>query len=240
MRLLNIANEKKRDAQVGFESLKEKTTIEMVLADGTPKICTRALRATVPTSLESLLAQYGSIVNVAQSIATGDPEVDVERFGIMLPKVRRIYLTEAGSVAYCVNVEEVVHHLDGSIKETRLYQPAESNISGDAPLRWTGKMMTKTQAARMFIFTHTYQIRHVNGLTFDFLYDMAKQLHESNSMMLLGAGPKGNAPLIMSLGGTAYRAFLEGRVDGDRYCLAMHLSNLEMKVPVASQRGGDV
>jgi len=50
--------------------------------------------------------------------------------------------------------------------------------------------------------------------------------------MLLGAGPKGNGPVVMSQGGTAYRAFLEGRVDGECYCLALHLSNLEMKVPV--------
>jgi len=91
--------------------------------------------------------------------------------------------------------------------------------------------MPKAKAARMFIFTHTYQVQHINGLTFDFLFDMAKQLQESKAMMLLGAGPKGNGPVIMSQGGTPYRAFLEGRVEGEKYCLLLHLSNLEMKAP---------
>jgi hypothetical protein len=231
MRLLNLSNEKKRDAQVGFESLKEKSTIEMVLPDGTPRVSGRALRATLATGLESLLANHSSPAELAQAIVSGDPEVDIEQFGMMLPKTRRVYLTTSGSVAYCVNLEELVHQPDGSVKETRPYQPAESNITGDTPLRWTGKLMPKAQAARMFIFIHTYQIKHVNGLTFDFLFEMAKQLHDANSMLLLGAGPKGNGPVVMSNGGTSYRAFLEGRVDGERYCLALHLSNLEMKAP---------
>jgi len=232
MRLLNLSNEKKRDAQVGFESLKEKSTIEMTLSDGILKQSGRALRATMTTSLEPLLAVHGSAAEVAQAVIDGDPEIDIEQFGMLLPKTRRVYLTTSGSVAYCVNLEEVVHTPDGSVKEIRPYQPTEANITGEIPLRWTGKLMPKAQAARMFIFTHTYQVKHVNGLTFDFLFDMAKQLHESNSMMLLGAGPKGNGPVVMSQGGTAYRAFLEGRVDGECYCLALHLSNLEMKVPV--------
>ena len=56
-------------------------------------------------------------------------------------------------------------------------------------------MFPKNQALRKFVFARTYQLRHVNGLTFDFLYEMAKKLHDSNSMMLLGGGEKGNAPL---------------------------------------------
>ena len=85
----------------------------------------------------------------------------------------------------------------------------------------------------MFMFKKSYQVQHVNGLTFDFLYDMAKKLHEANAMMLLGAGAKGVEPLVMANGGTPYRAFLEGRVEGDRYALILRLTNLELKeIPV--------
>ena len=42
-------------------------------------------------------------------------------------------------------------------------------------------------------------------------------------------GPKGVGPLVMANGGTSYRAFLEGRVDGDRYALILRLTNLELK-----------
>ena len=47
--------------------------------------------------------------------------------------------------------------------------------------------------------------------------------------MLVGAGPKSNQPLIFQRNGSAYRGFLEGRTQGDKYCLLLHLSNLELK-----------
>ena len=90
-------------------------------------------------------------------------------------------------------------------------------------------MIPKSKAVKMFAFTRKYQIRHINGLTFDFLQDIARELHEKDVLMLLGAGSNGIGPLVMSTGGTPYRAFLEGRVDGDRYCLLLHLTNLELK-----------
>jgi len=46
-----------------------------------------------------------------------------------------------------------------------------------------------------------YQIQHVNGLTYDFLFDMAKKLAEADSMMLVGGGQKGIDPLVMANGG---------------------------------------
>ena len=69
----------------------------------------------------------------------------------------------------------------------------------------------------------------MNGLTFDFLFDMAKSLHEKESLMMLGAGEKGNEPLVFQDGGKSYRAFLEGRVKGGSYLLLLHLSNLELR-----------
>jgi len=48
-------------------------------------------------------------------------------------------------------------------------------------------------------------------------------------MMLLGGGAKGNEPIVMAGGGTPYRAFLEGRVDGDKYALILRLTNMELK-----------
>ena len=73
------------------------------------------------------------------------------------------------------------------------------------------------------------QMQHVNGLTYDFLFDMAKKLAEADSMMLVGGGQKGTDPIVMANGGTPYRAFLEGRVDGDRYALILRLTNMELK-----------
>ena len=55
------------------------------------------------------------------------------------------------------------------------------------------------------------------------------KLAEADSMMLVGGGQKGVEPLVMSNGGTPYRAFLEGRVEGDRYALILRLTNMELK-----------
>jgi hypothetical protein len=89
----------------------------------------------------------------------------------------------------------------------------------------------KAEACRKFVFSGKVQLRHVNGLTYDFLYGMARELEAKQSLMLLGAGPKSNQPLILRRGGTPYRGFLEGRTQGDRYLLILHFSNLELKAP---------
>ena len=94
--------------------------------------------------------------------------------------------------------------------------------------------MKKSEVYNKFVFASKSQIVHVNGLTYDFLFGIAKELEEKESLMLLGAGPKGAQPLIFHRGGTPYRGFLEGRTQGDKYCLLLHLSNMEFKVPEAA------
>jgi len=57
--------------------------------------------------------------------------------------------------------------------------------------------------------------------------------------MLLGAGESGKDPLVMQMNGSPYRGFLEGRVDGERYILLLHLSNMELKMPATAPAGGE-
>lgn len=79
------------------------------------------------------------------------------------------------------------------------------------------------------------QIEHVNGLTFDFLYSMAKELEEAESLLLVAGGPKANQPLVFRRSGVAYRGFLEGRTQGEKYALVLHLSNMELKIPTETE-----
>ena len=60
---------------------------------------------------------------------------------------------------------------------------------------------------------------------------MAKDLDKRNALLLIRGGEKGDQPVVMNRGGKPYNAFLEGRVDGDSYCLILHLSNMELKRP---------
>ena len=92
-------------------------------------------------------------------------------------------------------------------------------------------MIPKREAIRKFVFVQKMQLAHINGLTYDFLYGMAKELEAKDSLLLLGAGPKSNQPLILRRNSMPYRGFLEGRTRGETYRLVLHLSNLELKAP---------
>ena len=72
--------------------------------------------------------------------------------------------------------------------------------------------MPKASVAVNFAFKRTIQVRHVDGLTYDYLYEMAKELHDESVMDLNGAGQSGKDPLIFQANGMPYRGFLEGRV----------------------------
>ena len=229
MRKLNISNEKKRDAQVGFEGRIPKSKIQQVLSGNRNRKNVRFLKSNMETDLDQLLSIHGDLAELVEVMISSDPEVDIEQTGRTITNTRKIYLGSENRIVYNLFEQEIVFDPDGTEKERRDFVSSQANISADTPLRWTGKLIPKDKAAKMFVFSRKYQIRHVNGLTFDFLYDMAKQLNESNSMMMIGGGEKGNEPLIFSNGGVSYRGFLEGRIQGEAYCLILHLSNLELK-----------
>ena len=100
----------------------------------------------------------------------------------------------------------------------------QSNINEENIVKWTGKFIPKVKLYNKVILSSKYQIKHVNGLTFDFLFNIAKLLHEKESFMIMGGG-KGDEPLVFNDGGKPYRSFLEGRIKDKSYCLILHLSN---------------
>jgi hypothetical protein len=227
MRGLNLMNDKQRDAIVGFTPHTKHSAIQMVMAHGREKRNIQFVKTT--RGIDALLRRYHSLEAVGDAIAAGDPEIDIETSGRIIGGTHKLYLTAKGETAYRVQLVQVVRNPDGSEKERREASKAQANINTDIPLRWTGREFPKAEALRKFIFTRNYQLRHTSGLSYDFLYDMAKQLHERNVMMLVGAGKKGNEPVVLSLGGTSYRGFLEGRVCEKKYTLILHLTNMELK-----------
>lgn len=228
MRKINISNEAKRNAEVAFGTTFHRPTPIFKTADGLRAINERRVRNTMITADDALISLYGE--NLTDALINGDPEIDMEKFGKKVEGIKKVYLTQEGKVAYGVTLNEHIYLPDGTEKEVRPEQTTEANIAiDDVPLKWTGKLIPRKKIMRMFVFKKSYQLQHINGLTYDFLYDMAKKLADSDSMMLIGGGVKGVAPLVMANGGTPYRAFLEGRVDGDKYALILRLTNLELK-----------
>jgi hypothetical protein len=179
--------------------------------------------------MRSLLQEYGSLEKIREAIIKGDPEIDIESTSRFIKGTRRVYLTGKNEIAYSISQVQVQYSADGKETERRELSKSPSNIAVDIPIKWTGKEFPKDEAIRKFVFTKKYQLRHTSGLTFDFLFNMAKYLHDQNTMMFVGGGQKGTDPIILNAGGEPYRGFLEGRISGNSYCLILHLSSMEIK-----------
>jgi hypothetical protein len=233
MRNIKIANAAGRDADIKY--------VGPPLAHPAPRpglpghpIRFRRYLLSAPTGLHAALqAAHGE--DYAQALVDGDPEVDVEKVGREIVPSAKVFLTSDGEVMHAVpTVVEVITDPDGTERERREPTNQPSNVTAELPVVWTGKTMAKREAVRRFVFTRTLALRHTNGLSFDFLHAMAKELAESGEVVLVGAGKGGKQPLVLQENGTPYRGFLEGRVDGERFALLLHLSNMELKRPAAA------
>jgi hypothetical protein len=191
----------------------------------------RLLRGTLDHDAAAIARKAGGADKVSEALITADPEVDLETYGSILGPTSRVYLDADAQVVTHVDEIEIVKNPDGSEKERRPRRPSAANTSTEVPLRWSGKLLRKADIFNRFIFAAKLQITHTNGLTYDFLYAMAKELEAAESMLLVGGGAKSNQPLVFYRGGTQYRGFLEGRTQGEKYSLVLHLSNLELRRP---------
>ncbi len=241
-RLVSIADAKKRDAQIQLDSAIKREVVKWVAADtGVPVRLERLIKATEKTTYEALSRQYeGDDEKLARALVEGDPEVDLEQIGRRLGNATRVWVGPEGQVLYAARVLMVVTTPEGAEKSRADFVDVEATVGEEQPpLLWSGRMIPAADVVRRFALVRKLQLRHVNGLTFDFLHEMAKTLHDAGKLLVLGAGPKAQLPLIFSTNGAPFRGFLEGRVDGEAYKLVLHLSNLELKRVVALASSGD-
>ena len=231
---INISNSKDRDAVVVAESVRSSQTVRWVDDEGRQASTIRVLKAPRERSVDALKGQDDS-VDVSKLLIEDDPEVDFENTGRFLQETSRVFVDPDGNIVHRVQRFEIVRNPDGSERSRQPKQVIVPNMAGEIPLKWSGVFVKKAEAIRRFVIGNKLQLIHINGLTYDFLFGMAKELEEKESLMLVGAGPKSNQPLILQRGGSPYRGFLEGRTKGEEYCLILHLSNLELKAPAESQ-----
>lgn len=227
---INISNPKNRDAVVATEGVAPKRDIRYVDDTGKPVETRKLLKTDVTHDLPELLKKKKKLEKVADALIKDDPEIDIEQFGMFLTDTSRVYVTKKG-IVHLVEEFEIITNPDGTVRDRRPRVKAQQNLNGEFPIKWTGKYIKKEEAINKFVFTNKKQLVHVNGLTFDFLFDMAKELDKRKSLLLIRGGEKGNEPIVQNRGGKPYNAFLEGRVKNDSYCLIMHLSNMELKKP---------
>jgi hypothetical protein len=228
MKVINIADEKQRNSRVALDNKKRAQYTRRVDQTLQPVDGVRIVKGSLETDLTSLTREI-TVEELSQKLIDADPEIDLELFGKRIDGTVRIYLNSDNQPAGAVHLKERVFSAAGEMTEERDLREIEANINGESPLKWTGRLLPKLECVKKFAFTNAYQIKHVDGLTFDFLYNMAKDLEEKQSLLFLGAGKKSNEPLILSRNGKQFRAFLEGRTKGHAYQLIMHLTNLELK-----------
>lgn len=233
MATINISNSKGRDAVVGAQSVLKQVKVRWLDEQGRQIQSSRLMKAHSAHDLAALEAKAGGRDKVAQLLIDTDADIDVEFFGSTLKETSRVFIDPDGKIVHKVKRFEVIRNPDGTERERRPKKIAQPNCAAETPLKWSGKLMKKKDVYNKFVFAGKRQIVHVNGLTYDFLFGMAKELEETQSLMLLGAGPKSNQPLILTRGGQQFRGFLEGRTQGDQYCLILHLSNMELKATQA-------
>jgi len=228
MKVINIADAKQRNSRVAMDHKKRAAFTRRVDENLQPVDSVRVVKSSLPTDFITLTKDC-SPEDLSQQLIDGDPEIDLELFGKRIHDTVRIYLNSENEPAGAVQLKELVFTPDGELSEERELKDVDSNINSELPIKWSGKLMLKAECVKKFVFVNAFQIKHVDGLTFDFLFSMAKELDEKKSLLFLGAGKKSNEPLILSRNGKQYRAFLEGRVKGSAYLLILHLTNLELK-----------
>tara|TARA_B100002019_G_C21157935_1_gene541716 strand:- start:53 stop:763 length:711 start_codon:yes stop_codon:yes gene_type:complete len=232
IRYIKIEDENKRDAEITFKSVTQKNTVYLALENGKKPLNKKVIKSSKDFTLENLIGktepsqeEYDSF---SEKLILEDKEIDFELFGKFIDRTDRIYTDKNLNPVYNVELSEKVFDTNGNLKEERTPNYLYSNISGESVLKWTGKYIPKNKLYNKVVLSSKYQIKHINGLTFDFLFNISKRLQDKNSFMMLGGG-KGNEPLIFNDGGKPYRGFLEGKIKDNSYCLILHLSNQEYK-----------
>ena len=232
LRYIRIQDNNKRDADINFKSVKTGNLIYLALENGEKPINRKVLKSTAENSINHILNKSeptdNDYANFSEKLLKDDSEIDFELFGKFIGKTDKIYTDKNLKPVYNVIVSEQILNPKGELVEEKKQKHISSNITGEDIVKWTGKYIPKKKLYNKIVLSSKYQLKHVNGLTFDFLYKIAKDLHDKESFMMLGGG-KGNEPLVMNDNGKSYRAFLEGKISGNSYCLIMHLSNQEYK-----------
>jgi len=224
---IHIANEKKRDANVRFVSLIQEKDPTFIFKNKTIKNKRILINSDI-TSDSYLIEKYKN--KLADNILSDNVDIDIETAGKYIGDIDRILFNSKNEILYSPpKIKEILYNQKG--EEVKKQDPKEivPNVRDDTPpLKWTGKFFKREEILKKFVITKSIQLRHVDGLTYEFLFDMAKTLEDKKSLMLLGGG-SGKDPLIFQTNGTPYRGFLDGRIKNKQYQLILRLSNMELK-----------
>jgi hypothetical protein len=238
LRKLHISNSSGRNAVIVASSKSPEKDI-VIGKEGKSAEFRRYISGGRASLHEDLVAKFGKDDYSAELIS-GDPEIDLDFVGKTIDVTQSLLLDSTGTPIKG-NPKAVEITFDASGAEVSRRDPVEvaATVNDAVPVRWAGKKLPKSDLIRKFAIKRSMQLRHVDGVTYDFLFAMAEELEREKVVVLLGAGEDGKQPLILQLNGTPYRGFLEGRTKDKDYILLLHLSNMELKKPAVTKEATD-
>lgn len=175
-----------------------------------------------------------------EALRRGDPELDLGRVGrIVEGSTRAHFDPETGAVARDFQWVAVHTSPTGQELERKPWARRQPNVCHDVHPVKVGKLVPRAKFFGAYVVEKAVQLVHDDGVTYDYLYGLARQLEQKDAVALLGAGPKGAGPLIFRDNGKPYRCALTGRTEGERYLLRVLLLGQELKVPEGRQASGE-
>jgi len=166
-----------------MESRQATPSLEYKTMEGQKATAARIIKTPLSKTYSCLRSRCQDDQELARLIMEGDPEIDLEAAGRKTGHTERILLDGQNQVLYAASEIEIVRDSNGQEIERRPPLDTPANIDTETSLVWTGKMFKRMEAVRRFVFSRNYQVRHVDGLTYDFLFAMAKELAELDSLV---------------------------------------------------------
>ncbi len=229
MRLISIGDDSGKNAMVGIAPYFQKA---VKTQEEKNYISKRVIKRTLKTDITTLEAETNhSNEKLFEKLLYENPEIDLIEEGKFVPALHYTYAGKNNELARNLHFAEKIVNSDGTLREQRSFNETEQNIQNEnMPVRWSGITIPLYEALRRYVFVHTYQLFHINGLTYSFLYEMAKELSEKKIAMFVGAGKGGSEPVVLMKGGKKYRAFMTGEIESEgRYKLLIHLTEIDLE-----------
>jgi hypothetical protein len=195
------------------------------------------------------VANQNKLKNLSlNTLLKADDEIDIELVGKSIRHTTRIKVDRQNKPVYSFQLKLIYTAPDGTQKE-KPFKANESNIDAETPLIVTDKFFDIAEILQKYIVRKTYQLTHINGITFRFLCDFAKKLSEMKKVVRIDAKDpqsKKSIPIVLKRGGRMFPiAFLSAKFrlkdskkpDSDEnreYQMFLHLIDREMKLPQAN------
>jgi hypothetical protein len=172
--------------------------------------------------------------DILSKLVETDEDVDLEVAGKLISSTKRIVVDQKYEPVYSYILYDVLKKPNGETQE-RHHKKTLSNLNRPLPVIISDNLYSPEELIQNYVFRLHYYITHSDGVTFKFLYDVAKRLSEEGKLAEIetfNPETKKHEPLVLVDGGRKFpRTFVEGIVEGNSYALLLHLSDQELLMP---------